>query len=109
MLLYTLAAYRPRRIELFTAARYSALPGLPFPGDPEHFPGKDQVADYLESYARTYELPIWHHSRVTSLERSDGGYRAATESGKYQAAQVIIAAGAYQQPRQPSDLAGDRR
>src|SRR6266498_1702619 len=33
---------------LFTVARYSSLPGLPFPGDPEHFPGKDEVADYPE-------------------------------------------------------------
>ena len=88
-------------LELFTAARYSALPGLPFPGDPEHYPGKDAVADYLENYARTHELPIRYGARVTSLERSDGGYRAITGSGGYEAAQVIISAGAYQQPRIP--------
>jgi putative flavoprotein involved in K+ transport len=88
-------------LELFTAARYSALPGLPFPGDPEHYPGKDAVADYLENYARTHELPIRHDARVTSLERTDDGYRAATGSGDYEAAQVIISAGAYQQPRIP--------
>jgi putative flavoprotein involved in K+ transport len=41
-------------LELFSAAGYSALPGLPFPGDPEHFPGKDEVADYLEGYARIF-------------------------------------------------------
>jgi len=89
-------------LELFSAARYSALPGLPFPGDPEHFPGKDAVADYLESYARTFELPIRHHSRVTSLERAEGGYRAAAGPDEYEAAQVIISAGAYQRPRVPA-------
>jgi hypothetical protein len=57
-------------LELFSAARYSSLPGVPFSGDPEHFPGKDAVADYLENYARTHELPIRHDSRVTSLEPS---------------------------------------
>ncbi len=88
-------------LELFTAARYSALPGLPFPGDPEHYPGKDAVADYLENYARTHELPIRHDSRVTSLEISDGGYRAVTGPGQYEAAQLIISAGAYQRPRVP--------
>lgn len=88
-------------LELFSAARYSALPGLPFPGDPEHFPGKDAVADYLETYAGTFELPVRHHSRVTSLGRTDGGYRAVTESGEYQAAQVIVSAGAYQRPWVP--------
>lgn len=70
-------------------------------GDPEHYPGKDAVADYLENYARTLELPIRHDSRVTSLERFDGGYRAAAGSGEYEAAQVIISAGAYQRPRVP--------
>lgn len=88
-------------LELFTTARYSGLPGLAFPGDPEHYPGKDEVADYLENYVHTHELPIRHNSRVTSLERCDGGYRAVTESGEYEAAQVIISTGAYQQPRIP--------
>src|SRR6266700_8240928 len=62
-------------LELFTAARYSALPGLPFPGDPERFPGKDAVADYLETYANTCELPVRHDARVLGLERADGGHR----------------------------------
>ncbi len=88
-------------LELFSAARYSALPGLPFPGHPEHFPGKDRVADYLEDYARTFGLPIRHHSRLTSLDRVDGGYLAATDTGEYQAAQVIISPGAYQRPWMP--------
>jgi putative flavoprotein involved in K+ transport len=88
-------------LELFTAARYSALPGLPFPGDPEHFPGKDAVADYLGNYARAHELPVRNDSRVTSLTRTEDGYRATTGSGEYQAAQVIISAGAYQQPWVP--------
>ena len=88
-------------LELFTVARYSALPGLAFPGDPEHFPGKNAVADYLETYVRTHELPIRHDSRVTLLERADGGYRVTAGPGEYQAAQVIISAGAYQQPWVP--------
>src|SRR5712692_81812 len=86
---------------LFTVARYSALPGLRFPGDPEHFPGKDEVADYLEDYARTFELPVRLDNHVTSLERSNGGYRLHSDSGAYEAAQVIVSTGAYQQPYIP--------
>jgi putative flavoprotein involved in K+ transport len=93
-------------LELFTAARYSALPGLEFPGDPEHFPGKDEVADYLEAYAREFELPVRLGSPVSSLERSNGGYRIETgsstdELGPYEANQVIVASGAYQRPQVP--------
>lgn len=88
-------------LTLFTVARYSALPGIPFPGEPEHYPGKDEVADYMDRYARELELPIRHNSRVTSLATADGGYRVQTVSGEYGAAQVIIATGAYQRPHIP--------
>jgi putative flavoprotein involved in K+ transport len=88
-------------LTLFTPAVYSALPGLPFPGHPEHYPGKDEVADYLEQYAQTHELPIRYDSRVNSLESANGGYRLQTQSGIYDAAQVIVATGAYQRPYIP--------
>ncbi len=88
-------------LTLFTTARYSSLPGLSFAGDPEHYPGKDAVGDYLEQYARTLELPIRYDSRVNSLEPTDGGYRLQTQSGTYEAAKVIVAAGAYQRPHIP--------
>jgi putative flavoprotein involved in K+ transport len=90
---------------LFTVARYSELPGVPFPGDPEHFPGKDEIADYLEPYARTFELPVRHGARVVDLERRADGYRLSTESDSFEAGQVIIATGAYQNPYIPP-LAG---
>lgn len=36
---------------LFTARKYDGLPGLPFPGEPYGFPGRDEVAAYIEHYA----------------------------------------------------------
>jgi putative flavoprotein involved in K+ transport len=47
-------------LRLFTQARYDALPGLPFPGDPDHHPGKDEVADYLRDYASEFDLAGAH-------------------------------------------------
>jgi len=43
------AAWRSRwdSLKLFTPARYDALPGLAFPGDPDRYPGRDEVAAYL--------------------------------------------------------------
>jgi putative flavoprotein involved in K+ transport len=95
-------------LELFSAAAYSALPGLPFPGDPEHFPGKDEVADYLEAYAHTFQLPVRLQTSVRSLERADRSYRLNTTAGSYQAGQVVVATGAYQQPVVPQLAAGLR-
>jgi putative flavoprotein involved in K+ transport len=98
------AAWRNRweTLELFTAAGYSALPELNFPGDPEHFPGKDEVADYLERYAQTFELPIRLGTRATSLIRTDGRYRIETSTGSYETDQVIVSTGAYQRPYVPA-------
>ena len=52
------AAWRARwdSLKLFTPARYSGLPGLPFPGDPDAYPGRDDVVAYLTEYTRHFAL-----------------------------------------------------
>ena len=68
-------AWRERwdSLTLFTPRRYSALPGLPFPGDPDGYPTRDEVIAYLEQYAETFELPVELNSEVKKLERGDDG------------------------------------
>jgi putative flavoprotein involved in K+ transport len=102
------AAWRQRwdTLELFTPARYSSLPGMRFPGSPGHYPGKDEVAGYMQAYARAFALPVRYNTRVTSLERAAGGYLLHTSAGRYEAGQVIVATGAYQQPWTPAIAAG---
>src|SRR5436309_15600292 len=43
---------------LFTPARYDGLPGWRFRAPGWSFPTKDEMADYLESYARQFDLPV---------------------------------------------------
>ena len=45
-------------LTLFSPAKYSALPGLPFPGDPDRYPQRDEVVDYLRRYAKTLDVDI---------------------------------------------------
>jgi len=97
-------AWRTRwdSLERFTVGRYSALPGLRFPGYQERFAGKDDVADYLESYAKAFDLPVRLNAEVNQLSASDGRYRAtASDSTTYEAERVIVATGAYQRPYVP--------
>src|ERR671925_1798216 len=71
-------AWRERwdSLRLFTPRGYSALPGVPFPGDPDGYPARDEVISYLERYADTFELPIGLNSQVTQLDhRNDGGFQ----------------------------------
>ncbi|MEO3808336.1 NAD(P)/FAD-dependent oxidoreductase [Sphaerisporangium sp. B11E5] len=94
-------------LELFTIAEYCALPGLRFPGKKNHFPGKDEMADYVEAYGREFDLPVRLGTKVTSLDPIDGGgYRLETTNGVYEASQVILATGAYRLPRVPDLAAG---
>jgi glycine/D-amino acid oxidase-like deaminating enzyme len=67
------SAWRERweSLTLFTPRRYNSLPGLPFPGDPEGYPTRDEVIAYLERYAETFELPVELNSNVRRLSADD--------------------------------------
>ena len=45
-------------LRLFTSGRYDNLPGLPFPAAADAYPGKDDVAEYLQAYATQFRTPI---------------------------------------------------
>jgi putative flavoprotein involved in K+ transport len=92
-------------LQLFTAAEHDALPGLPFPAPAGAYPGKEAVADYLETYARTFGIPVRLGTRVTRLRRADGVFAAETTTGPLTARQVVVATGPFSTPRVP-ELAG---
>lgn len=88
---------------LFTPRAYSALPGLAVPGDPQGYPTKDEIADYLVRYAGTFDLPVIPQTGIRSLTRVEGGFRARTEAGEIvDARAVVLATGAFQVPTVPA-------
>jgi putative flavoprotein involved in K+ transport len=89
-------------LTLFTAARYSGLPGLPFPGDPDSYPTKDAVVQYLRRYATSFELPIRHNTRVTRVTRDGAGFTVHTDGETFHATQVVVATGPFQLPVIPA-------
>jgi putative flavoprotein involved in K+ transport len=98
------AAWRERweSLTLFTPRRYSALPGLPFPGDPDGYPTRDEVITYLERYASTFDLPLELNSKVTSLELGDDGrFRLEVDGRTMTVDQVVVATGPFQAPSVP--------
>jgi putative flavoprotein involved in K+ transport len=88
-------------LRLFTPARYSSLPGLPFPGDPDHYPDRDEVATYLTDYARRFDLPVALESRVRAVTKLGETYRIELDGTAYESDQVVIATGAFQAPFVP--------
>ena len=106
------AAWRSRwdSLVLFTPRRYDALPGLPFPGDPDGYPGRDEVIGYLERYASTFELPVELNSPVQSVAPADRGFVLNLGTRTLAANQVVVATGPFQVPNVPAfaaDLAPD--
>ena len=89
-------------LQLFTPARYSGLPGMPFPDSPMRFPDKDQVGDYLARYAERFDLPVLTNTAVTSLEGDGPGFLLRTSGGVFTANNVIVATGPFQRPRVPA-------
>jgi putative flavoprotein involved in K+ transport len=105
-------AWRERwdSLKLFTPRGYSALPGLPFPGDPDDYPTRDEVIAYLGQYAETFELPIELNSDVRRLSREEGRFLLDVDGRRITADQVVIATGPFQTPYIPKlaeDLGSD--
>jgi putative flavoprotein involved in K+ transport len=98
------AAWRSRwdSLVLFTPRRYDSLPGLAFPGDPDGYPTRDEVIDYLEQYAAAFELPVELESAVRSLDTDGGRFLVGLEDREIEANQVVVATGPFQLPRLPA-------
>jgi putative flavoprotein involved in K+ transport len=96
-------AWRSRwdSLRLFTPARYSALPGMAFPGPPSSLPTKEQTADYLEAYAREFALPVRTGVTVTRLSGAANGFEVSCADATLSARNVVVATGAYHRPKRP--------
>jgi putative flavoprotein involved in K+ transport len=82
-------------LRLFTPSQANHLPGLKFPGADLYFPTKDEVAIYLEEYARQFDLPIQHGTKVEKLEKNGNGFNITAGTNTFHAQNVIIATGAF--------------
>jgi putative flavoprotein involved in K+ transport len=89
-------------LHLFTPSQFNGMPGKPFPQPDNYFPAKDEVAEFLEDYARQFNLPVRHGSQVTLLSRTGRNFSVSTGDSKFSARHVIIATGPYQLPKIPA-------
>lgn len=89
-------------LSLNSPARYSSLPGLAFPGDPDAYPPRDDVVAYLRDYAEHFRLPIRTGTRVARIERDGQLFRVVTGSDDVYLARTIVAAtGFFERPYLP--------
>jgi putative flavoprotein involved in K+ transport len=88
-------------LRLFTPNRLNHLPGMPFPGYHWGFPSKNEMADYLESYARKFDLRVETGVRVERLTREGDRFVATSGDRRFEADNVVVAMSSWQRPRVP--------
>jgi len=86
---------------LFTPNRLNRLPGMRFPGYHWGFASKNEWADYLESYARKFDLQVETGIRVERLTREGDRFVATSGDRRFEADNVVIAMSSWQRPRVP--------
>jgi putative flavoprotein involved in K+ transport len=89
-------------LRLFSPARFDGLDGMPFPAPPDSFPTKDEMGDYLESYAARFQLPVRSGMRVERLTREGDRYVVIAGGRRFEAPHVVVGMGTYQAPKTPA-------
>lgn len=93
-------------LRLFSPAAYSSLPGMPFPAEAKHYPLRDEVVDYLEQYANTFQLPIRQNIRVQKVRKENGLFLLQASDGqRFCSKALIVCTGGFNQPFIP-DIQG---
>jgi putative flavoprotein involved in K+ transport len=87
----------------FSPVAYSSLPGLNFPGHPDHYPHRDEVVSYLHRYAAGLDADIRTGTTVTAVEAGGrNGFLVHTDAGDTLRARGVAAAtGSFGNPHVP--------
>ena len=93
-------------LRLFSPAQWNSLPGLTFPAPAGTFPTKDEMAEYLDVYARRFGLPIEHGVRATRVARNRDRFVVECTDRSFACSNVVVATGYSAHPRVPEFAKG---
>jgi putative flavoprotein involved in K+ transport len=89
-------------LRAFSPAGYSSMPGMAFPGAPDDYPSRDDVADYLAHYASGLDVEIRTNTRVETIRTDGKAFLVLTTDGRTRPASGIVAAsGSFSSPFRP--------
>ena len=90
-------------LRLLTPNWQSRLPGYHYDGvDPDGYMKVDELIAFISRFAAMSAAPVRTHTTVTSLSRTDAGYRVATSAGDFHCRTVVVASGACNVPSVPA-------
>lgn len=100
-------AWRDERWDSFTLVTPNwqlQLPGIEYDGDdPDGFLPRGEVVEYLEDFVDSFDPPVREGVEVTAVEAAPDSDELIVRStaGDFQAANVVVATGTFQQPSIP--------
>jgi putative flavoprotein involved in K+ transport len=89
-------------LKLYSPAAYDGLPGMRFPARRTAYPTAREMADYLEAYARHFDLPVRSSTAVETLSKDGDRYLVTAGARTFEAQNVVVATGVMQKPFVPS-------
>lgn len=91
-----------RRLRLHTVKAHSALPFHPFPKSVPTYPSRQEVVDYLESYAQVLDITPRFNTSLKQAKAKEGGWILDTSEGVLEAQALVMATGYNRIPKRPT-------
>ena len=90
-------------LKAFSPAGFNSMPGMPFPGDPDRYPARAEVADYLDSYGAALGVEIHTGTRVATVRSEGREFVVVTADGRHlRATGIVAASGSFSSPHSPT-------
>lgn len=86
------------RLHLHTDKRHSALPFMEFAAHCPRYPSRQQVIDYLETYARAFRLQTLFAQEVVAARAEAGLWEVRTTEERYRTVNLVVATGYSREP-----------
>jgi indole-3-pyruvate monooxygenase len=90
------------RLHLHTTKTYSGLPMMPWPNTAPRYPSREQVVQYLQTYAAEHHVAPRLGVTVHAVQRGDDRFIVDTSAGVMTPRIVVMATGYNGVPRLPS-------
>ncbi len=88
-----------RQLKIILSCRIFSLPDLSFPKTAHAYPLRDEIINYLKSYAAKFNFPIQLNESVISVTPNDQGFEVLTsQNNRYQTKTIIPASDAFAKP-----------
>ena len=81
------------RLHLHTSKKWSALPFKKFDDSLPKYPGRQQVVDYLDNYAKEFNIYPVFNTEVGAVKKEKDHWITETNNGTYRSNYVIVATG----------------